>query len=210
MKLGLSTSGKHDAQLVWLAALLVVVAGYFLVFRTLEERIAGENAATENIVATLTGNAAIVRERPALEQRKRDIDARLRGLALHGDRATSMAAFIQECARIASVHYVRVAAIDASRADVRPAGSHDAFEGLALDLTLLGDYRGLLAAIRDLSHARTLAQIDISSIERRTARKASDTRALEVRLHVLVQRLRDTVPASPASNGVTRVFSRSS
>ncbi|GAC1416191.1 MAG: hypothetical protein NVSMB5_06240 [Candidatus Velthaea sp.] len=210
MKSNRDRSSGIDAQLIWLAAVLIVVAGYFFVFRSLEERIADEYAATQSIAAALRRNDAIVRERPTLERRKRDVNARLNGLTLNADRSTIVARFVREAAGLALAHNVRVTAIDAARATIGIARADELFDPIALDLTLVGQYRDLLGAMRDLSHTRTLARIDVASVERSAMRKANGTNAVQVRLHITAQRLRDAEPTGPATHGEQHDLPRSS
>jgi hypothetical protein len=196
---------QHETQLLWSLAVVVFLAGYFLVYRSFEDRIAANYGATADVVDALRHNDMTLAHRPALEEADRRLRAALQAVDLRSDRAAIVASFVRETARVAAVHNVGVSAIEGPRGDVRMAprtrptdivaqAPVALFETIPLDLTINGSYRDLLTTIGDLSHARVLAQIDLISIERLPV--AGKNHPLTARLQVTLERLR-TQPRAP-------------
>lgn len=206
MKLAFARCGKNDVQLIWLGAVLTMVAGYFFVFRTLETQIADRYEATQSVYAALEHNATILRERPILERRRREADLHLQGLNLEADRPAAVAAFVREIAHISLSHRVRVTAIDAPRIDTSLTTDRETLDPIALDVTIVGTYRDLLATIRDLSRGRSLAQIDISAIERISTRTGGG--GLAAKLRINIEHLREATTPVPSLLGGAHVFAR--
>jgi len=213
---------NYDSQLLWSLAVLVLFAGYFFVYRSLEDRVGTQYVATSGIVDSLRNNDAILARRPALEDLHRTLASDLRTIDLRSDRSVIVALFVRETARISVAHHVSVSAIDGVRSDnrfpVRPmpvdpsvrtlapaANSAPLFETTPLDVILRGSYSDLLAAIRDLSRARVLAEIEVVSIERTPGASGSGA-SLSARLHVNLDRLnapmRPRTPQGRSNRGI--------
>jgi len=217
-----TASAKHrETQLLWSLAVLVLLAAYFFVYRSFEDRVATQDSATAGIVDSLSSNDAILARRPQLEEAHRKLASSLRTIDLRSDRSATVALFVRETARVAVAHHVNVTAIDGTRTDnrlpVRPVAiapvvpgavvpavnGVSLFESTPLDVTLRGSYSDLLGAIRDLSRARVLAEIELVSIER-TPGAAGIGHTLTARLHVNLDRLNTPARLPVLSGGRNR------
>lgn len=188
----------RDAKAVWFCAVLVVLGGFFFVFRVDEGRIDDRIVANAHAAAQLAGDERRLRTAPILEAERRRLRQRLRRVDLEDDAATLVAHFVHDAAAISTRHHTVIASIAAtaplplatpSAVPVQGGG----FDGLALDLTVEGHYGDVLATIRDLSAAGVLATVEVTSLARKTTTTADTT--LSAMLHVVVEHL---VPAAPA------------
>ncbi len=189
----------RDAKAIWFCAVLVVLGGFFFVFRVDEDRIDERLAANAGAAAQLAADERRLRTVPSLETERRRLRQRLRQVDLEGDTGSLVARFLHDAAAISARHHTVIASIAAAAPlalatpTAPPAVTTAAFDGLALDLTVEGRYADVLATIRDLSAARVLAAIDVTSLARKTSTSTDPT--LSATLHVVVERL---VPATPA------------
>jgi len=203
----------REAQLLWSLSVVVLLAGYFLVYRTFEDQIAARFGATSDVVDVLRRNDAVLARRPALETLNKKLLSALHSIALRSDRSAIVALFVRETARVAAVHHLAVLSIEGPRGDGRlptrtlptvagttqtsslTAPSPPLFDSVPLDITLHGSYADLLGAIRDLSHVRVLAEIELVSIERTPA--PGNAHPLTAHLHVNLDRLTSVAPKAP-------------
>lgn len=188
----------REARLLWSLSVVVLLAGYFLVYRTFEDQIAARFGATSDVVDVLLRNDAVLARRPALETLNKKLLSALHSIALRSDRSAIVALFVRETARVAAVHHLTVLSIEGPRGDGRlPTRTlpPPLFDSVPLDITLHGSYADLLGAIRDLSHVRVLAEIELISIERTPA--LGNAHPLTARLHVNLDRLASVAPKAP-------------
>ena len=173
-----------DVKLVRFIAVLVVLAGYVLLFRAGEARI-GDRVAANALIAeqlrdgerTLASRAALERERARLRNGLRSADAR-------ADRSALVARFVRDAASTASAHRTAITAIAASGTQQPVAG---AFDPIGLDVTVEGRYADVLATVRALSEGRVLATVDVTSLARKNA--AAEDGVLTAALRVVLERI---------------------
>jgi hypothetical protein len=200
----LGSARGNDTALLWLACVLALGFGYYVVFGVLGTAIDREHDLTGGTSAMLQTNAHALAQRPALEREERSVGDRLRGLQLDADHPATVARFIHTASDIAAAQHVNLAQIDERRPapttypalpQAQSGAGAFAFEPIPLDVTLRGTYRDLLAMIRDLARAPITMQIEVAAIERNGG--AADVAAggpLTARLHIVLQRLSDGVP----------------
>lgn len=166
-----------------LAALLIVLGGFFLVFRGDQRRLATQQAENGRIARQIRDDETILATADALAAQTRALRARLAHHALEIDDTVATAAFLQDAARVAARRRTTIAAIG-SAGRQRASSGTAAFEGVPLDLTVEGRYADVLATLADLSSGRVLAALDVSSIARKNP--ASNDATLSAAVHVVV------------------------
>lgn len=197
-----------DALLLWLAAIAVLCAGYYIAFIALANAIDGRHELTARVSDTIRANTAIAAQRPALLRERQNVAQRMRGFDLRADRAALVARFVQTAARIAVQRQVSLDRVDARTAAAAAPASGGApadagsvpFEAIPLEVTLTGSYGGLLATIRALALAPLPMQLEIAAIERNALGPGdgTDTAPLVARLHLILQHFPDDAPADSA------------
>ena len=212
-------SAPRDARALWFTAVLIVLAGWAFGFRADESRIADRVDDERRLRAQLAAAERTLSTRPALERERATLRARLRRVDLEGDRTTAVARFVRDAAAVAARHRTTIAAIAAvgsARTAAPPVTSAampsprtapastalqapaDAFEAIALDLTVEGRYADLLAAFAALSSGRVPTAVEVVSLARKQA--GSPTATLSAQLHVVIERLAPAVdPLTPAA-----------
>lgn len=213
MKIARGAGLSNAVKLLWLGAVLVLLAGYVFVHRSFEIRIAEQIAESETIALALDRNEVVLRGRSALERQQHRFEAVLGSVDLHAEHSALVARFIHEAVRIGNEHRVRVVQIDGARGGPAtlyspPAADESAasadrplFDTVLLEVTLEGMYLDVLSAMRELSRMRVLVQVDIAAIERITASQESGP-LVTAHLHVAVERLLDR--PTPGSRVLTR------
>jgi hypothetical protein len=168
------------------------------VFRVDEGRIADRIVENATILGQLVAAEGRIRRRPALEAERAQLRERLRDADLAADRTRLVAVFLRDAARIAARHHAKIAAVAADGADAFSPAAQPPFEGIALHLTIEAGYGDLLAAIRDLSASRVLADVEVASLSRKQTDLSRTTLTSAVR--VVIEHL--------APGGVPHVLSR--
>jgi hypothetical protein len=192
----------NDRSVLWLACVLALCAGYYLAFYRLGAAIDLQHDLTAEVTSTMRANSAIAAAGPQLAQTEHDLNAALNELDIHADHATTVARFIRESARIATLNRTGLVQIDERRGGAVDLGNRQGpagdapFETIPLDVTLSGSYRDLVGTIRGLAQAPVAMRIEIAAIERDAgAGEAGGPPAvLTARLHVSVVRLSGELP----------------
>lgn len=207
-----------DCFVIWLACIVALAAGCYIAFGLLGTAIDRQQQLTARVAGLQLTQARTLARRPALERDERTIEARLRVFDLRADKPTLAARFIRATTRIAAKYQVNLDGVEGRSAPATPVPTTEAaslpggavsFEAIPLDVTLSGSYRGLLAAISELTQAPVAMQIDVAAIERNASPAAttSDAVPLTARLHITLQRLANDAPAVslrlPAPEDVT-------
>ncbi|MGD0473590.1 MAG: hypothetical protein ABSB70_10260 [Candidatus Velthaea sp.] len=196
-----------DARLFWLACIVVLCAGYYVSFVVLATAIDRQHEETARVSDAVRLNAQIAAQRPQLELEQRAADELVRSFDLRADRATLVARFVQSAVRIAGERHVSLDQVDArgtaaasapASAPGQNANGGFSFESIPLEISLRGNYAALLATIRDLARTPLPLQIEIAAIEREGPAAGNNAGPLTARLHLMVQRLADDVPAGVA------------
>jgi Tfp pilus assembly protein PilO len=205
---------EDQAKLLWFAGVLVVVAGFFFVFRVDESHIGERLADNARITGAIARDEQRIRARAALETERARLRAQITPLTIAADRTATVTTFVADLARTAASYHTIVVSIAA--ADPQPPGTPratsserqprdpidltDAFERIPLDLTIEGRYGDILATIRALSSGRVLATVDVSSLSRKApgSTDATLSAALHVVLHRLPPQRLSGAPARPA------------
>jgi hypothetical protein len=188
-----------DARLVRFAAVLLVLAGYLVVFRAGEQRLGTQLGANAVLGAQLHEASRVLAARTQLESERTGLRGRLRAVDLDGDRSTLVARFVHAAARIARTNRTTIPTIAASGTP-SPAEPAAPFETIALELALEGRYEDVLATIRAPSNARVLASVDVRSLARKNADAGDATlvATLQVVLEHLAPAVRNGARARPA------------
>ncbi|HYZ16469.1 MAG TPA: hypothetical protein VE591_08715 [Candidatus Acidoferrum sp.] len=186
-----------DGRAIWFGAVLVLLAGYACVFRVDEGRIEDRIARNATIAGQLSAVEERIRRRPELEAERSRLHEHLRAIDLNADRTRLVALFLRDAARIAAQHRTNIAAV-AADGEGTSSPPHPPFERISLTLTIEGRYDDLLAAIRDLSASRVLADVEVTSLTRKQS-DLSRTR-LTSALRVAIEYL--------APGGVSHALSR--
>ena len=160
-----------DVKLVRFAAVLVVLAGYLLVFRTGETRIAAQAAENARSAERIVAGERSLGARVALERERVRLRSGLRLDELARSRGELVAQYVREAASAAGARRCAITAIAGSGAQTTsPArAADDPFETIALETTVEGRYADVLATVRALSGSRVLAAVDVASIARKNA-----------------------------------------
>ena len=174
---------RRAADALRLAALLIVLGGFFFVFRADQHRLAAQRTENAHIARQIHADDAILATAGTLATQTRALRARLARHALDVDDTTAVAAFLREAARVAARRRTTIAAIGAAGRGRAGAGAAG-FDGVPLDLTVEGRYADVLATLGELSSGRVLAAVDLSSLARKNA--ASNDATLSAAVHVVV------------------------
>lgn len=196
-----------DAKAVRFAAVLVVLAGYVLVFRAGEGRIAARLAENAELAARLESGRRLVANGAALERERSRLRAALRNTNVRERPGVLLSAFLRHASSVAAAHHTTVTTVTAGGAPPRSlaidraaAGATGtvaartttaettAFETTVLELAVEGRYADVLATVRALSASRrVLASVEIVALARKDAGAADSllTASLRVTLHRL-------------------------
>jgi hypothetical protein len=191
-----------DAKLVRFGAVLVVFAGYALVFRTGEARIAAQAAENARSAERIVAGERSLAMRDAIERERAHLRAHLHLTELARSRGELVARYVHDAASVAATRRCTIVAIAAGgpQAPLQSRAGDDPFEAIVLDTTIEGRYADVLGTIRGLSAAHVLAAVDVASIARKNA-NAPDATVSAV-LHVALERLApppaQDVPRAPA------------
>lgn len=177
------TDLQRVADALRLAALLIVLAGFFFVFRADQGRLEAQHAENARIERQIRADDAITATADALEAQTRTLRARLARHTLQPDDTVAVAAFLRQAARVADRRRTTIAAIGAAESR-RAAAAPAAFDGVPLDLTVEGRYADVLATLAELSSGRVLAAVEVSSIARKNPAAPDATLTAAVRVVV--------------------------
>jgi hypothetical protein len=150
------------------AALLIVIAGYALVFRPLEAQIGERYVEIDAVRVALEHSLTMAGRIPTLERERIGLEMQLRRVHLGDRRAATVDRFLRTVAGISARDDV---AVESVAAGFRPppaatAGAAQAplLEELPLEMTLRGQYRDVIRAARDLNDADAAARITLASL----------------------------------------------
>lgn len=182
-------SKQGDANLLWFTAVLVILTGFFFVFRLDEEGVDERLVENRRIAATIERNERRVRTREALHAERERLQTQIRGIALHGERNAIVTAFVAQLSRIAAAHHAvvaSIAALDSRSASTGKAetGQSDPFDAIPLELTIEGRYVDVLATVRDLSSGHIFAAVTVASLARKNTSGADATISAVVRIEL--------------------------
>ncbi|HTD36020.1 MAG TPA: hypothetical protein VK669_00795 [Candidatus Limnocylindrales bacterium] len=181
-----------DAKAVRFAAVLVVLAGYILVFRAGEARIAARFAENAELAARLESGRRLVANGAAYEHERSRLQSVLRNANGAERYGILFPAFLRRASSVAAAHHTIVTTVTAGgapppRNETTPADA-TAFETTAFELSVEGRYADVLATVRALSASpRVLASVEIVALARKDAGAADSslTASLRVTLHRL-------------------------
>jgi len=184
-------------HLIWLATGLVAISGYALAFCLLEGRVEERANQVARSVDQLRADGRTQAQEPQLSRERERLRAQLAGMSIAGDPARIVARFVRDGERIASRHLVKITAISAPASAPQPGAAPsitaDPLQTIPLDVVVEGRYVNLLAAFRELSTTRVLAQVELASLARRNIDAPDAT--LSAALHVTLERV--VQPSSP-------------
>ena len=192
------------AKFCWLAAVLVVGLGYFVVIAPGEAQIADLNARVDGLLARVLADEQAAKDVDRLNKIQRDIGSELDGVSLATDRAVVMAAFLGDLESRSASRRVRLLSVQnqlgaAVATASRPAagsvaGASDLFDAVSLDVVLQGRYTQVLQAIANLSQSHVLMKIQQSSMDRAKGEQDERSPVLSVQLKVALFYLRAALP----------------
>jgi len=180
-----------DAKAVRFAAVLVVLAGYTVVFRAGEARIAARLAENAQLAARLESARRLVANGAAYERERSRLQSALRSTNVHERPGVLLSGFLRHAASVAAAHHTIVTTVTAGGASARSLAmdrAAAAFETTAFELAVEGRYADVLATVRALSASpRVLASVEIVALARKDAGApdSSLTASLRVTLHRL-------------------------
>ena len=175
-----------SARLLRFGAVLVVLAGYVLIFRLDEDRIAlrgAENATTLERIAAIDRTIA---SRPVLEHERRRLHAAMPTMLVRADRTELVARFVHDAARISTLDRTAIASIAAAATPPGPTPTGSA-ESTPLDLSVHGRFADVLKTVRDLAGSRVPVSIDLTSLNRSNG--DGDDATVVAGVHIVLERL---------------------
>ena len=205
----------NDARVLRFAAVLVVLAGYVLVFRAGETRIGDQLDANARMVARAEAAERGIASRASLERERTRLRERLRRAEFPAGRGAVVERFLRDAAAVTSTHHTSITAVtagagsslgtagaNATTAAARTASleaprgitsviSTAPVESTPLEVTLEGRYADVLATVRELSRGHVPASVEITSVARKHAAPAGA--AVPVALRVVLERYADVV-----------------
>jgi Tfp pilus assembly protein PilN len=135
-----------------------------------EGRIAERSLANDALAAQIAAANAQLANAPALEAQQLELRRRIRRTAGGSNAAQPVARFLRDTSRAATARRVVVTALAADGAPVTAAVSANERNapaaGLPFQLSLEGEYRDVLTALRELSDLGVPARLDLTSLVR--------------------------------------------
>ncbi|HEY0393374.1 MAG TPA: hypothetical protein VGD01_02650 [Candidatus Elarobacter sp.] len=207
----------NDARALRFAAVLIVLAGYVVVVRSGERRIADQLDANARLAARAQAAARGIASHAVLERERARLRERLRDTQLAVGRGALVERFLRDAAAATSSHRTLITAV-AAGAGSAPATARandssfaartvrsDAPRGLGapasepveatpLDVTLEGRYADVLATVRELSRGRVPASVAITSVARKNVAPAAPP-TVSALLRVVLERYAGVAPA---------------
>lgn len=193
-----SLTGARDAALLWLACGVALCVGWYVAFVVLGSAVDREHERTADVAAALRADSALLAQRSQFAADERALEERLARAQLDAAPPTAVARFVRLAAHIAAAHGAKLTSVDERTAS--PAAPSSAaqlgavpFDEIPLDATLAGDYRSLLATMRELAASPLPMQLELTSLAR-----TGDANALTAHLRVTLERFAGGATDSPA------------
>lgn len=192
----------NAAKRITLVTGVVMLGGYFLVFRPAEATIAERSLDIERQTDLIERRTTAARGGPALEREQRKLRNELTHVHLRGDRAVLVDGFLIAAAAAAAqrdIHITQVAANASTAiqrratAPAQPSLAPATFDEVALDLNLRGTYADILGIVRDLTRSTTAARISIDSLTRYD-RRVNERTQVTALIHATLLREHDEIP----------------
>jgi len=205
----------NAAKTLRFTAVMIVLAGYVLVFRAGESRIGDQVADNARIAEQIATAERALASAPALETERRRLSRTLVSAHLRGTRGAHVARFMRDAARVLRAHRATIASIAVNASPIAPTSlssqtaiaatsapavsaatavngttaAPDQLDSVALDLTVEARYADVLDAVRALSRTDVLASVGVTSLARKNADASEAT--LTATLHVVLHHLPD-------------------
>jgi hypothetical protein len=168
-------------------AVAIVVAGYALIVRPLEARIADRYAVLAVARATIDDGSARVQSIASAERERERLRALLAPSDLDARPVTALQRFLETVSAAAARNGTTIRTLDAEpTAPQRSMAAAALFEEQALRLTLHGSYGSLLATLRALIGAPQASRISIEALAPDDRRSAT---GLVASVHVVLLHL---------------------
>ena len=182
------------------AGLVIVLAGYVLIYRPLETAAADRYVQLDAGRATLEQRLDRTKRIPSLERERIAFDRQLRSLHAGERRAATVDRFLRAVSGVAARNGV---AVENVAGDVRQPVAPNAratpappVEEVPLELTLRGRYGDVIRAVRDLDSGDVAARITLGSLGSADRRTGISPR-LNAAFHITLLREPDDVPVAP-------------
>jgi len=150
------------------AALLIVLAGYWLVFRPLEATLADRYAELDVARASIERRLALARRISPLERERTELETQLRRTHATVSGAESVERFLRDAAAVSARDRVAVesvaGAVGQPAVAVARAPQAVILDELPLDITLRGHYGDVIRAVRDLGNGQVPARLTLASL----------------------------------------------
>ena len=178
-----------------MGALAIVLGGYVLVFRPLEAILAGRYAQLDAARTTLDERLARTARIPALERDRNRLTADLRRFHTGDRRSAAVDRFLRTVESVSARRGVAIVSIAAGAAQpfapaVKPGAPAPLVDEIPLELTLLGGYRNVIGAVRDLTDGGVATGVALAALGN-AARRPGEPNRLSAAFHVLLLREAD-------------------
>jgi hypothetical protein len=152
------------------ASVSIALLGSLVAVSWGEGRIAERSFANDALAVQIAAANARIANAPALEAQQLELRRRIRRSAGESNAAQPVARFLRDASRAATAHRVVVTALAADGAPANAAlgvsERNAPAAGLPFQLSLEGEYRDVLAALRELSDLGVPAALDLTSLVR--------------------------------------------
>jgi hypothetical protein len=152
------------------ASVSIALLGSLVAVSWGESRIADRGFTNDALAAQIAAANARLASAPALQAQQLELRRRIRRTGGGSSAAQPVARFLRDAWRNAAAHHVVVTALAADGAPPNTAQSGSERNvpaaGLPFQLSLEGEYRDVLAALRELSDLDVPAALDLTSLVR--------------------------------------------
>ncbi|MDB5092997.1 MAG: hypothetical protein JWO85_1098 [Candidatus Eremiobacteraeota bacterium] len=152
------------------ASVSIALLGSLVVVSWGESRIAERSFANDALAAQFAAANARLGSAPALQAQQLELRRRIRRTAGGSSAAHPVARFLRDASRNAGAHHVLVTALAADGAPLNAASGASERNvpaaALPFQLSLEGEYRDVLAALRELSDLGVPAALELTSLVR--------------------------------------------
>jgi hypothetical protein len=152
------------------ASVSIALLGSLVVLSWGEGRIADRSFANDALAAQIAAANARLAGAPALQAQQLELRRRIRRSAGESSAAQPVARFLRDASRNAAVHHVVVTALAVDGAPLNAESNRSERNvpaaALPFQLSLEGEYRDVLAALRELSDLGVPAALELTSLVR--------------------------------------------
>lgn len=183
-----------DSGVLWLAALLILLAGTYVVESRYQSAIAQSEARSDFLYARTISNERTVEEAPSLRKLQTTVEADLRSLSRGLPQSLTTAGLLTMLQTTGGIHHVAIVAVQPDEVQpatvAQPALSVEPWlRPTAVTIKLHGTFRDLLYFVEAVSRGRTLLEIDDAQIAVDPIETPSAKTDLDADIHTTLYRL---------------------